>query len=61
MSRLMLADMSEGSFACIESLQGHAEVLDQLRELGFFDRLLAPKHTDRRMLYRGCSSNHGHC
>ena len=34
MTRLTLADLSEGSSARIESLHGHAEVLDQLRELG---------------------------
>ena len=34
MTRSTLADMSEGSSGCIESLHGHAEVLDQFRELG---------------------------
>ena len=34
MTRLTLADLPEGHSACIQSLQGHAEVLDQFRELG---------------------------
>jgi ferrous iron transport protein A len=34
MTRLTLADLPEGSSACIESLQGDCSVLDQLRELG---------------------------
>ena len=34
MTRLTLADLPEGKSACIQSLQGNAEVLDQLRELG---------------------------
>jgi ferrous iron transport protein A len=34
MTRLTLADLAEGSSACIEHLEGHEEVLDQFRELG---------------------------
>lgn len=34
MTKLTLADLPEGNSACIQSLQGDPEVLDQLRELG---------------------------
>jgi len=34
MTKLTLADLPEGDSACIQSLHGDIEVLDQLRELG---------------------------